>query len=88
MCIAAMPQSVWRDTALLYVCSPGNPTGRVMRLEEWQRLSHADDLAVCQERLHQHFDGLTDVYICEHRIVTRSVREGRRFASLADASGS
>jgi N-succinyldiaminopimelate aminotransferase len=23
---------------LVYVCSPGNPTGRVMRLEEWQRL--------------------------------------------------
>ncbi|MCX8005971.1 MAG: succinyldiaminopimelate transaminase, partial [Burkholderiaceae bacterium] len=28
----------WAQVQLVYVCSPGNPTGRVMRLEEWQRL--------------------------------------------------
>ena len=28
---------------LVYVCSPGNPTGRVMRLEEWQRLFELAD---------------------------------------------
>jgi N-succinyldiaminopimelate aminotransferase len=28
----------WRRTQLLYVCSPGNPTGRVMTLDEWGTL--------------------------------------------------
>ena len=35
---AAVPESVWADTQLLYVCSPGNPTGAVMPLAEWQML--------------------------------------------------
>jgi len=28
----------WSRTQLLYVCSPGNPTGAVMPLDEWRRL--------------------------------------------------
>lgn len=28
----------WSRTQLVYVCSPGNPTGAVMPLSEWQRL--------------------------------------------------
>ena len=28
----------WRRTQLLYVCSPGNPTGHVLTLEEWKAL--------------------------------------------------
>lgn len=28
----------WRRTQLLYVCSPGNPTGRVLDLEGWRAL--------------------------------------------------
>lgn len=32
----SVPDEVWRRTQLLYVCSPGNPTGRVMTLEEWR----------------------------------------------------
>ena len=39
----AVPQSVWRDTALLYVCSPGNPTGAVMPLAEWAQLFELSD---------------------------------------------
>ena len=35
---ASVPDTVWADTQLLYVCSPGNPTGAVMPLAEWQRL--------------------------------------------------
>jgi N-succinyldiaminopimelate aminotransferase len=31
-------ESVWQNTQLLYVCSPGNPTGAVMPLNEWQYL--------------------------------------------------
>jgi len=32
----SVPLDVWRRTRLLYVCSPGNPTGKVMGLEEWR----------------------------------------------------
>jgi N-succinyldiaminopimelate aminotransferase len=28
----------WRGVQLAYVCSPGNPTGRVLGLEDWRRL--------------------------------------------------
>ncbi len=40
---SAVPDAVWRDTQLLYVCSPGNPTGAVMPLDEWQRLFELSD---------------------------------------------
>jgi len=34
----AVPEDVWAKTQLLFVCSPGNPTGKIMPLEEWQKL--------------------------------------------------
>jgi N-succinyldiaminopimelate aminotransferase len=34
----AVPETVWARTQLAYVCSPDNPTGRVMRQAEWSRL--------------------------------------------------
>ncbi|MBX3618457.1 MAG: succinyldiaminopimelate transaminase [Rhizobacter sp.] len=34
----AVPDEVWARTQLIYVCSPGNPTGAVMPLPEWKRL--------------------------------------------------
>jgi len=33
----------WRGVQLAYVCSPGNPTGRVLRLDDWQRLFELSD---------------------------------------------
>jgi N-succinyldiaminopimelate aminotransferase len=33
----------WSRTQLLYVCSPGNPTGAVMPLAEWQQLFELSD---------------------------------------------
>jgi N-succinyldiaminopimelate aminotransferase len=38
-----VPAPVWARTQLLYVCSPGNPTGAVMPLAEWQRLFELSD---------------------------------------------
>ena len=38
-----LPAAVWQRTQLIYVCSPGNPTGRVMTLDEWQRLFALSD---------------------------------------------
>ncbi|MBI4987396.1 MAG: succinyldiaminopimelate transaminase [Rhodocyclales bacterium] len=34
----AIPESAWKRIQLAYVCSPGNPTGKVLGLDEWQRL--------------------------------------------------
>ncbi len=33
----------WRGVQLVYVCSPGNPTGRVVGLEEWKALFELSD---------------------------------------------
>jgi N-succinyldiaminopimelate aminotransferase len=38
-----LPDSVWRRTQLIYVCSPGNPTGYVMPLPDWKRLFELAD---------------------------------------------
>ncbi len=40
---AQLPESVWQRTQLIYVCSPGNPTGRVMPLSEWKTLFEMSD---------------------------------------------
>jgi len=40
---ADVPDAVWARTQLLYVCSPDNPTGRVMRQDEWRYLFELAD---------------------------------------------
>ncbi len=35
---ANVPDSVWARTQLLYVCSPDNPTGRVLTQDDWRTL--------------------------------------------------
>jgi N-succinyldiaminopimelate aminotransferase len=40
---SAVPESTWARTQLLYVCSPGNPTGAVMPIEEWATLFELSD---------------------------------------------
>jgi N-succinyldiaminopimelate aminotransferase len=35
--------ATWARTQLLYVCSPGNPTGAVMPLDEWKQLFELSD---------------------------------------------
>ncbi|HLL09912.1 MAG TPA: succinyldiaminopimelate transaminase [Rubrivivax sp.] len=35
---ASVDDATWARTKLLYVCSPGNPTGAVMQLPEWRLL--------------------------------------------------
>jgi N-succinyldiaminopimelate aminotransferase len=39
----SVPDAVWARTQLLFVCSPGNPTGAVMPLDEWARLFELSD---------------------------------------------
>jgi N-succinyldiaminopimelate aminotransferase len=38
-----VPDSAWSKMRLLYACSPGNPSGRVMKLDEWQKLFALSD---------------------------------------------
>ena len=38
-----LPEEVWKRTQLIYVCSPGNPTGNVMTIDEWSALFELSD---------------------------------------------
>jgi N-succinyldiaminopimelate aminotransferase len=39
----SVPADVWAKTQLLFVCSPGNPTGSVMPLRDWEKLFALSD---------------------------------------------
>jgi N-succinyldiaminopimelate aminotransferase len=39
----SVPEAIWARTQLVFVCSPGNPTGAVMSLDEWQKLFALSD---------------------------------------------
>src|SRR5690606_35208420 len=38
-----VPADVWQRTQLLYCCSPSNPTGKAMTLDEWRDLFALSD---------------------------------------------
>ena len=38
-----LPEKIWSRTQLIYVCSPGNPTGNVITLDEWRALFELSD---------------------------------------------
>ena len=39
----SVPSDVWSRVQLLFVCSPGNPTGAVLTLEDWKELFELSD---------------------------------------------
>jgi N-succinyldiaminopimelate aminotransferase len=39
----SIPETVWQRTRLVFVCSPNNPTGRVMTRDEWRLLFERSD---------------------------------------------
>jgi N-succinyldiaminopimelate aminotransferase len=41
--ISQLPDEIWRRTQLVYVCTPGNPTGSVMTQREWETLFEMSD---------------------------------------------
>jgi N-succinyldiaminopimelate aminotransferase len=43
MDFSSVPSTVLNRTQLVYVCSPGNPSGKVMSLEDWQQLFQLSD---------------------------------------------
>lgn len=40
---AQLPENIWKQAQLIYVCSPDNPTGSVMTMNEWQQLFELSD---------------------------------------------
>jgi len=43
MNLAAIPEDLWETVQLFYVCSPGNPTGKVIGLEDWREIFELAD---------------------------------------------
>ena len=57
----AVPGDVWDRASLLYVCSPDNPTGRVLRQDEWRTLfalADRHDFVIASDECYSeiHFD--------------------------------
>jgi len=40
---SSIPEEIWQRVQLLFVCSPGNPTGAVLTLEDWKELFDLSD---------------------------------------------
>ena len=43
MDFSSVPESIWQRTQLIYLCSPGNPSGKVMHLAQWQQVFELSD---------------------------------------------
>jgi N-succinyldiaminopimelate aminotransferase len=59
----AVPESVWRRCQVLFLCSPGNPTGSVLSLEILQRaleLAQRYDFVIASDECY------TELYLDEH----------------------
>jgi N-succinyldiaminopimelate aminotransferase len=39
----SVTEDQWRRTQLMYVCTPGNPTGRILTLESWRAIFERAD---------------------------------------------
>ena len=42
-----LPESIWKRTQLMIVCSPGNPTGKVLSLDDWKTVFDYADRYDC-----------------------------------------
>lgn len=43
MDFSSVPEEIWQRTQLVYACSPGNPTGKVMDIAAWSHLFDLSD---------------------------------------------
>lgn len=41
--LSSLTSQQWADTQLVYICSPGNPTGHVISLDQWRQLFELSD---------------------------------------------
>jgi N-succinyldiaminopimelate aminotransferase len=71
----AVPDSVWKRTQLLYVCSPGNPTGAVIDIEEWRLLFELSDrygFVIASDECY------SEIYLDEHAPPLGSLQAAQR----------
>lgn len=40
---SSIPHRIWKKTSLLFICSPGNPTGTITSLDDWKKLFEFSD---------------------------------------------
>ncbi len=62
--VERVPEEVWRNCELMFICSPGNPTGRVLSLEE---MSHLIELADRYDFLLASDECYAEIYLDENR---------------------
>lgn len=43
MDFASVPEGIWQRTQLVYLCSPGNPSGKIMTLAQWKQVFELSD---------------------------------------------
>ncbi len=79
-----VPEDLWESVSLVYVCSPGNPTGKLMTLAEWQTLFALSDrhgFVIAADECY------SEIYFREDEpplgALTAAQRLGRGFANLA-----
>jgi len=63
MDFGTIPEDMWETVQLAYVCSPGNPTGKVMSLAEWKavfELADRHDFIIASDECYSeiYFDGV------------------------------
>ncbi len=64
MDLSQVPEEVWDWCQLIYVCSPGNPTGKVLGLEQWRSLF---ELAECHDFVIAADECYSEIYFEEDR---------------------
>ena len=78
-----VPEDLWEQVNLVYVCSPGNPTGKVMSLDDWKALF---DLADTHGFVVASDECYSEIYFEEGKpplgALTASQQLGRGFKNL------
>ena len=92
MSFSQLSEDIWQRTQLIYLCSPGNPTGRVMPLQEWKVLFEMSDrygFAIASDECY------SEIYFSEkplgaleaaHRLGRNDYRNLAVFSSLSKRS--
>ncbi|MBN8759768.1 MAG: succinyldiaminopimelate transaminase [Thiobacillus sp. 65-69] len=78
-----VPDDLWEQVNLVYVCSPGNPTGKVMTLDDWREIFELSDrhgFVICADECY------SEIYFEEGApplgALTAAHRLGRSFCNL------
>ncbi len=83
MDFSQVPEDMWETVQMVYVCSPGNPTGKVMSLADWRELfalAEAHDFVIAADECY------SEIYFNEGEpplgALTAAKQLGRDFSRL------